>query len=157
MAKLKSDAGIQEAKLAEKQEKANHALNMISSTMQGANTKKEQMESLRKEFQTKNDFLNQRRVFMFIHLKVPTYYVGSYKYLNFTRSKHAYRSFVPYCVATFLQNCSTCVCTLITYGSTFKIKRYFQKLNGKTSFADDYCTFIVILAPRYPNRLGKRK
>jgi len=50
--------------LAEKQEKANHALNMISSTMQGANTKKEQMESLRKEFQTKNDFLNQRQVFV---------------------------------------------------------------------------------------------
>lgn len=60
VAKLKSDAGVQEAKLAEKQEKANQALNMISRTMQGANTKKEQMENLRKEFQVKNDFLNQR-------------------------------------------------------------------------------------------------
>lgn len=60
VAKLKSDAGVQEAKLAEKQEKANQALNMISRTMQGANTKKEQMESLRKEFQVKNDALNQR-------------------------------------------------------------------------------------------------
>lgn len=62
VAKLKSDAGVQEAKLAEKQEKANQALNMISRTMQGANTKKEQMESLRKEFQIKNDFLNQRYI-----------------------------------------------------------------------------------------------
>lgn len=62
MAKLKSDAGLQEAKLAEKQEKANQALNMISRTMQGANTKKEQMESLRKEFQIKNDVLNQRYI-----------------------------------------------------------------------------------------------
>ncbi|XP_060838419.1 cytoplasmic dynein 2 heavy chain 1 [Rhopalosiphum padi] len=61
VAKLKSDAGVQETKLAEKQEKANQALNMISRTMQGANTKKEQMESLRKEFQTKNDILNQRK------------------------------------------------------------------------------------------------
>jgi len=60
VAKLKSDAGAQETKLAEKQEKANQALNMISRTMQGANTKKEQMESLRKEFQIKNDVLNQR-------------------------------------------------------------------------------------------------
>lgn len=58
--KLKSDAGVQEAKLAEKQEKANQALNMISRTMQGANTKKEQMESLRKEFQIKNNALSQR-------------------------------------------------------------------------------------------------
>ncbi|XP_050420010.1 cytoplasmic dynein 2 heavy chain 1 [Adelges cooleyi] len=61
VAKLKSDAGAQEAKLAEKQEKANQALNMISKTMQGANTKKEQMESLKKEFQVKNDALNLRK------------------------------------------------------------------------------------------------
>lgn len=60
MGKLKSDAGVQEAKLADKQEKANQALNMISRTMQGANTQKEQMENLRKEFQIKNEFLNQR-------------------------------------------------------------------------------------------------
>lgn len=62
VAKLKAEAGVQEAKLAEKQDKANQALNMISRTMQGANTKKEQMENLRKEFQVKNDFLNQRLV-----------------------------------------------------------------------------------------------
>lgn len=62
VAKLKADAGVQEATLAEKQDKANQALNMISRTMQGANTKKEQMENLRKEFQVKNDFLNQRLV-----------------------------------------------------------------------------------------------
>lgn len=62
VAKLKSDAGVQEAKLADKKEKANQALSMISRTMQGANTKKEQMETLRKEFQVKNDFLNQRYV-----------------------------------------------------------------------------------------------
>lgn len=60
VAKLKCDAGVQETKLAEKQEKANQALNMISRTMQGANTKKEQMENLRKEFQVKNEILNQR-------------------------------------------------------------------------------------------------
>jgi dynein heavy chain 2 len=68
VAKLKSDAGVQETKLAEKQEKANQALNMISRTMQGVNTKKEQMESLRKEFQIKNDFLNQRYIIIMIHV-----------------------------------------------------------------------------------------
>jgi len=62
VAKLKSDANVQEKNLAEKQEKANQALNMISNTMQGANTKKEQMESLRKEFQIQNDVLNQRYI-----------------------------------------------------------------------------------------------
>ncbi|XP_050526495.1 cytoplasmic dynein 2 heavy chain 1 isoform X2 [Daktulosphaira vitifoliae] len=61
VAKLKSDADHHESELAKKREKANQALMMISSTMQGANTKKEQMENLKKEFQIKNDALNQRK------------------------------------------------------------------------------------------------
>lgn len=79
MAKLKSDAGVQETKLAEKQAKANQALNMISRTMQGANTKKEQMESLRKEFQIKNDVLNERYMVRSVKL-LRAYSFVNYKY-----------------------------------------------------------------------------
>ncbi|PSN45379.1 Cytoplasmic dynein 2 heavy chain 1 [Blattella germanica] len=44
---LKSQAAIQEQKLAEKQEKANAALQMITETMRNANTHKVEMESLK--------------------------------------------------------------------------------------------------------------
>ncbi|KAJ9599677.1 hypothetical protein L9F63_026473 [Diploptera punctata] len=57
---LKSQAAVQEQKLAEKQEKANSALQMITETMRNANTHKVEMESLKDRTERENIQLMER-------------------------------------------------------------------------------------------------
>lgn len=57
---LKLKAAEQQEKLAEKQSKANSALDMISNTMRNANTQKQEMEVLKSETEKKNQQLIKR-------------------------------------------------------------------------------------------------
>jgi dynein heavy chain 2 len=59
---LKSQAAGQEHKLAEKQAKANSALQMITETMRNANTHKVEMESLKEQTERENLQLMERYV-----------------------------------------------------------------------------------------------
>lgn len=61
MKTLKENAAIQEQKLAEKQAKANAALDMISSTMKNASQHKEEMESLKHKTEEENEQLKIRK------------------------------------------------------------------------------------------------
>ncbi|XP_076274081.1 dynein cytoplasmic heavy chain beethoven isoform X2 [Rhynchophorus ferrugineus] len=58
---LKQKAAVQQEKLAEKQSKANSALDMISNTMKGANEHKEEMEGLKKKTEAENVQLMKRK------------------------------------------------------------------------------------------------
>ncbi|KAL1506398.1 hypothetical protein ABEB36_005769 [Hypothenemus hampei] len=58
---LKQKAAEQQEKLAEKQEKANAALDMISNTIKGANTHKEEMEVLKRKTESENVLLVKRQ------------------------------------------------------------------------------------------------
>lgn len=60
VAELKVKASEQQEELAEKQGKANTALDMISNTMKNANTRKEEMEILKKNTEKENLTLMQR-------------------------------------------------------------------------------------------------
>lgn len=60
VSELKQKAAVQEEKLAEKQKKANAALDMISSTMQNANVHKEKMETLKVKREEENHQLLRR-------------------------------------------------------------------------------------------------
>lgn len=57
---LKKKAAEQQEKLAEKQAKANTALDMISNTMNNANTHKEKMEVLKQQTELENQQLMKR-------------------------------------------------------------------------------------------------
>lgn len=50
----------QQEKLAEKQEKANAALDMISSTMKSANTQKQEMEVLKHQAEKESRHISKR-------------------------------------------------------------------------------------------------
>ncbi len=58
---LKSEAAEQEAQLAEKQQEANEALQMITDTMRNANLQKGEMEDLRGQTLKEEKHLNQRK------------------------------------------------------------------------------------------------
>lgn len=60
VAQLKADAAEQESKLAEKQSKANAALDLITKTMQNANFQKNEMESLKENMEKENEILSMR-------------------------------------------------------------------------------------------------
>lgn len=60
---LKQKAAEQEEKLAEKQSKANAALDMISNTIKGANAHKEEMEVLKRKTESENIQLVKRFFF----------------------------------------------------------------------------------------------
>lgn len=60
VSKLKADAAEQETTLAEKQKKANEALNQIGSTMQSANVHKEELELLKRNIEIENVKLQKR-------------------------------------------------------------------------------------------------
>jgi hypothetical protein len=62
VADLKSQAQIQETQLAEKQQDAATALHLISETMQGANTHKVEMESLKEQTMRENEQLLKRYI-----------------------------------------------------------------------------------------------
>lgn len=57
---LREKAVEQQDKLEEKQSKANSALDMISNTMKGANSQKEEMEILKNKTQQENVQLTKR-------------------------------------------------------------------------------------------------
>lgn len=57
---LKQDAATQESKLAEKQSKANAALELITKTMQNASLQKSEMEVLKENMEKENDALTIR-------------------------------------------------------------------------------------------------
>ena len=57
---LKSQAAVQEQQLAEKQDKANSALQMITETMRDANSHKGEMESLKDRTERENVQLMER-------------------------------------------------------------------------------------------------
>ncbi|KAL3276304.1 hypothetical protein HHI36_024202 [Cryptolaemus montrouzieri] len=61
VSELKQKAAVQEERLAEKQKKANAALDMISNTMKNANVHKEQMESLKLKTEEENQQLIKRK------------------------------------------------------------------------------------------------
>lgn len=67
---LKSQAAGQEQKLAEKQAKANSALQMITETMRSANTQKVEMESLKEQTERESLQLMERYVVFLISLGV---------------------------------------------------------------------------------------
>ncbi|CAB3367864.1 Hypothetical predicted protein [Cloeon dipterum] len=58
---LREKAGLQEKELAHKQAEASAALNMISETMQGANTQKAEMENLKAQTVKENEHLASRK------------------------------------------------------------------------------------------------
>lgn len=60
MARLKEDAAQQESKLAEKQSKANAALELITKTMQSASSQKTEMESLKGTIEKESEALSIR-------------------------------------------------------------------------------------------------
>lgn len=60
VADLKVKAAQQQDKLAEKQSKANAALDMISNTMKNANNHKEEMEVLKQHTEKENQLLMKR-------------------------------------------------------------------------------------------------
>lgn len=60
VAQLKQDAAQQQSKLAEKQSKANAALELITKTMQNASSQKSEMEVLKESMQKENDALSIR-------------------------------------------------------------------------------------------------
>lgn len=62
VADLKSDAAQQETKLAEKQNKATTALELITKTMQNASTQKNEMEVLKENVEKENVALTARSV-----------------------------------------------------------------------------------------------
>lgn len=61
VAKLKESANEQKRKLAEKQAKANTALDMITTTMENANVHKEKMETLKQQTEKENVLLMKRK------------------------------------------------------------------------------------------------
>lgn len=61
VAKLKESADEQKKKLAEKQAKANSALDMITTTMENANVHKEKMENLKQQTEKENELLMKRK------------------------------------------------------------------------------------------------
>lgn len=61
VAKLKESADAQKQKLAEKQAKANSALDMITATMENANVHKEKMEGLKQRTERENELLMKRK------------------------------------------------------------------------------------------------
>ena len=60
VARLKEDAAEQESKLAEKQSKANAALELITKTMQNASSQKIEMESLKGTIEKESEALSIR-------------------------------------------------------------------------------------------------
>lgn len=60
VANLKKDAAEQEAKLAEKQSKANAALDLITKTMQNASSQKSEMETLKISMEKESEILTAR-------------------------------------------------------------------------------------------------
>lgn len=60
VAQLKGDAAQQESKLAEKQSKANVALELITKTMQSASSQKTEMESLKGTIEKESEALSLR-------------------------------------------------------------------------------------------------
>lgn len=60
MAELKIQAMKQQENLAEKQSKANNALDMISATMKNANVHKQEMETLKMKTESENEQLMKR-------------------------------------------------------------------------------------------------
>jgi dynein heavy chain 2 len=62
VAELKTQAEVQEKQLAEKQAEATTALHLISETMQGANTQKSEMESLKDQTLKENEELLKRLI-----------------------------------------------------------------------------------------------
>lgn len=61
VAKLKESANEQKKRLAEKQAKANSALDMITTTMENANVHKEKMEDLKQQTEKENKLLMKRK------------------------------------------------------------------------------------------------
>lgn len=61
VAKLKESANEQKKTLAEKQAKANSALDMITATMENANVHKEKMENLKQQTEKENELLIKRK------------------------------------------------------------------------------------------------
>lgn len=61
VAKLKESADEQKEKLAEKQAKANTALDMITATMENANVHKEKMEGLKQQTEKESELLVKRK------------------------------------------------------------------------------------------------
>lgn len=60
MQELRKEAEEQQNILEEKQAKANASLNMISDTMRGANTRKDEMENLKLKIQEETLVLTER-------------------------------------------------------------------------------------------------
>lgn len=76
MADLKLKAAEQQEKLAEKQSKANAALDMISNTMENANTQKQEMEILKRNTENENEQLSKRSgVYLQILLSPDLFYL----------------------------------------------------------------------------------
>ena len=61
VAKLKSEAGVQEKRLAEKQGEANNALQMITDTMKNANTQKSEMQDLKTNTLKEEALIQERK------------------------------------------------------------------------------------------------
>lgn len=68
---LKSEAAVQEQKLAEKQQKANLSLQMITETMKNANTQKSEMETLKEqtELESEKHIFRQENLTLFVPLQ----------------------------------------------------------------------------------------
>ncbi len=60
VAQLKKDAAQQEAQLAEKQSKANVALDLITKTMRNASFRKTEMENVKDNMEKENEMLGNR-------------------------------------------------------------------------------------------------
>lgn len=60
MSRLKAEAAKKEVVLAEKQEEANRALQLITDTMKNANDQKVQMEALKEQALTENKKITER-------------------------------------------------------------------------------------------------
>lgn len=60
VSKLKAEATEQEVRLAEKQEEANRALQLITNTMKNANDQKVQMENLKEQTLKENQIIAER-------------------------------------------------------------------------------------------------
>ena len=58
--RLKAEAATKEVVLAEKQEEANRALQLITDTMKNANDQKVQMEALKEQALTENKKITER-------------------------------------------------------------------------------------------------
>ena len=72
MSRLKAEAAKKEVVLAEKQEEANRALQLITDTMKNANAQKVQMEALKEQALTENKKITERWMLHWLQLFCPS-------------------------------------------------------------------------------------